>query len=90
MKTKKNNKSKKIYEELWGKIRYLIRLITKDSDVYDKKYLKIKFDSDDELPLNKSVAIPGMIIVVRDVFHKNNKYYPQIFSDECLYKLSII
>ena len=51
------------------------------------KNMKIKFNSDDELPLNKTVEVPSMIIVVRLVFHKNNKYYPQVFSDECLCKL---
>ena len=49
--------------------------------------MKIKFNSDDKLPLNKGIEIPSMIIVVRAVFHENNKYYPQIFLDECLYKL---
>ena len=34
------------YEELWIKIRYLIRSITKNSDDYDKKYMKIKFNSE--------------------------------------------
>ena len=49
--------------------------------------MKIKFDSDDNLPLNKTIAIPLMATVVRAVFHKNNKYYPQVFLDECLYKI---
>ena len=49
--------------------------------------MKIKFNSDDKLNLNKTIEIPSMIIVVRAVFHENNKYYPQVFSDECLYKL---
>ena len=40
--------------ELWIKIRDLIRSITKNSDNYDEKYMKIKFNSDDELPLNKT------------------------------------
>ena len=44
--------------------------------------MKIKFN----LPLNKTVVIPT-IIVVRVVFHENNKYYPQVFLDECLYEL---
>ena len=75
------NKEKiKKYEELWSKIRDLIRSITKNSDDYDEKYMKIKFNSDDELPLNKMIEIPSMIIVVRAVFHKNNKYYLQFFS----------
>ena len=49
--------------------------------------MKIKFNLDDELPLNKTIEVPSMIIVVRVVFHENNKYYPQVFLDECLYKL---
>ena len=49
--------------------------------------MKIKIYSDDMLPLNKMTEIPRMIIVLRAVFHKNNKYYPQVFLDECLYKL---
>ena len=49
--------------------------------------MKIKFNSDDELPLNKTIEIPIMTIVVTAVFHENNKYYPQVFLDECLYKL---
>ena len=48
--------------------------------------MKIKFNSDDQLLLNKMIEIPTMTIVVRAVFHENNKYYPQVFLDECLYK----
>ena len=51
------------------------------------KNMKIKFNSDDKLPLNKTIQIPNMIIVVRATFHEINKYYPQVFLDECLYKL---
>ena len=50
--------------------------------------MKIEFNSDDDkLPLNKTIEIPSTIIVVRAVFHENKKYYPQVFLDECLYKL---
>ena len=48
--------------------------------------MKIKFDSNDELPLNKTIEISSMTIVFRAVFHENNKYYPQVFLDEFLYK----
>ena len=47
----------KKYEELWVKIRDLIRSITKNAYDYDEKYRKIKFDSVDELPLNKLIEI---------------------------------
>ena len=48
-----NNESKekiKKYEELWITFRELIRSITKNLDDYDEKFMKIKFDSDDNLP----------------------------------------
>ena len=60
------------------------RSITKNSDDYDEKYIKITFNLCDELPLNKTIEIVG------GVFYENSKYYPQVFLDECWYKLSII
>ena len=52
--TNESKEKIKKYEELGIKIRDLIRLITKNSDDYDydEKYMKIKFNSDDELYLN--------------------------------------
>ena len=85
--TNESNEKIKEYEELWSKIRDLIKSVTKNSDNYDKKYMKVKYNSDDKLNLNKTIEIPSMIIVVRAVFHENNKYLPQVFLDECLYKL---
>ena len=58
------------YEELWIRIRDLIRSVTKKSDDYDEKYIKIKFDSDDKVPLNKMIEIPVMTIVVRAIFYE--------------------
>ena len=60
----------------------LIRSITKCSDNYnyDEKYMKIKFNSDIELLLNK--RIPSITIVARTIFYVNNKYYPQLFLDK--------
>ena len=49
--------------------------------------MKIKCDSNDSLPLNKTIKIPKMTIAVRVVLHENNKYYPQVFLDENLYKI---
>ena len=66
----------KKYQELWSKIKDLIGSITKNSDDNDEKCITIKFSSEDELPLNKTIEIPSMIIVVRAAFHENNKYYP--------------
>ena len=77
-------------EELWSKIKDLIRSLTKNSYDYDEKYMKMKFHLDDELPLNERKQIPTMTIVVTAVFDGINKYIPQVVLDECLYKLWII
>ena len=66
----------KKYKELWRKIKDLIIPLIKNSDDYDEKYMKIKFNLDDELPLNKMIEIRSMKIVVRAIFLKNNKCYP--------------
>ena len=83
--TNESNEKIKKYEELWIKIRDLIRSVTKKSDDYNQKYIKLKLDSDNQLPLNKTIEIPVMVIVVRAISYQNNKYYPQVFLDECLY-----
>ena len=54
-----------------------------NNESYDKKFMKIKFNSDKYLPLKKTLELLNMIVVV---FHEGNKYYPQVFSDECLCK----
>ena len=50
-----------------------------NSDDYVEKYMKIKFNSGYELPLNKTIEIPTMTIVARAIFHENSKYYSQFF-----------
>ena len=48
--------------------------------------MKIKFNLDDKLPINKIIEIPTITIVVTAIFLENSKYYPQVFLDEYLYK----
>ena len=76
----KQRNNKKTHEELWRKIRDLIRSITENSDDYDEKYIKIKFNSDEELLLNKTIEINN-IIVVRAVF-----WHYWYFLNERLFK----
>ena len=51
--TNESKEKIKTYEELWSKNRELISSITKNSNNYHEKYMKIKFTSNEELPLNK-------------------------------------
>ena len=85
--TNESKEKIKKYRELWSRIRDLIKSITKNSVDYDEKYMKIKFNSDDKSPLNKTIEISIMALVVTAFFFENNKYYPQVFLDECLHKI---
>ena len=49
--------------------------------------MKIKFISGDNLLLNKMLKLHNLTIIVRSVFEEDNKYYPQIVLDKCLYEL---
>ena len=76
--TDKNKDTLKKYTELWDKIKDLIRSVTNTSDDYDEKYKKIRFNSDDNLPLNKILKLHNLTIVVRFVFQRDKKYYTQV------------
>ena len=49
--------------------------------------MKIKFNSDDNLPLNKPLRLHNLTIIVRSVFKEKNRHYPQIYLDEYLHEL---
>ena len=54
-----------------------------------KDQLKIKFNSDDNLPLNKPLKSHLMTITIRFVFEEDGKLYPQLFLDDTLYELNL-
>ena len=66
------------YTKLGDKIKYLIETINDgEAGEYGKDFMKIKFDSDDNLLLNKISKLHNITIVIRSVFQKDDKYYPQ-------------
>ena len=63
------------YKEMWiKKIRHVIRSKINSKDSYDKKYIKIKFNSDDDLPLNKTLKDGNIVVVVRLFFMKATNF----------------
>ena len=49
--------------------------------------MKIKFNPDDDLPLNKPLKFHAVTTILRSVFEEGGKLYAQAFLDECLYEL---
>ena len=56
---------------------------------YEKNYMKIKFNCDDGLLLNKPLKFYSMAITIRSVFEEDGNLHPQVFLDDTLYELSI-
>ena len=49
--------------------------------------MKIKFNSDGDLPLNKLLKFHLITIIIRCAFTEDDKLYPQLFLDDTLYEL---
>ena len=47
----------------------------------------MKFDTDDNLPLDKTLKLHNITIIIRSAFEEDGKFYAQIYLDECLYEL---
>ena len=78
----------KKYADVWDGIKNEIKAINGgEENNYGKDYMKIKFNSDDNLPLKKPLTFLGMIIIIRSVFEEGGKLYPQVFLDDTLYEL---
>ena len=79
----------KKYNDVFNGIINKIKKISGNEYDYEKDYMKIKFNSDDDLPLNKKLKFQNMIITIRSVFEEYGKRYPQVFLDHTLYELNI-
>ena len=87
--TNENKELIKKYNDVFNGIRDKIKKINSNECDYEKDYMKIKFNSDDDLPLNKSLKFTLMTITIRCVFEENGKLYPQVFLDDTLYELNV-
>ena len=85
--TDKNKEVLIKYTKLWDGIKNSIAKVNNKLGEYRKDFMKIKFNSDDNLPLNKTLKLHNITIIIRSVFEKDCKYYPQVFLDICLYEL---
>ena len=72
--------------DIFKSIKNTISEKTRDALEYDKDYIKIKFESNNIFPTDKDVNIYLVTIVIRAIFVKDGKYYPQLFLDGGLYK----
>ena len=77
--TDENKELLKKYSDVFNGIKDKIKKIDNNDSDYEKEYMKIKFNSDDDLPLNKLLKFRLMTITIRHVFEEDGKLYPQVF-----------
>ena len=88
--TNENKELLKKYTDVWNEIKNEIKAINSGKEnYYEKDYMKIKFNSCDDLPLNKPLKFHDMTIVIRSAFEEDGKIYPQVFLDDTLYELNV-
>ena len=76
------------YEEVFFGIISEIKTLNGGKELfYEKNYARIGVNTDDDTPLNKPLNFPTLTIIIRCVFRKGEKLYPQIYLDECLYEI---
>ena len=85
--TDENKELFKKYNDVFNGIKDKIKEINNNDSDYEKEYMKIKFNSDDDLPLNKLLKSRLMTITIRHVFGEDGKLYPQVFLDDTLHEL---
>ena len=78
----------KKYADVWDGIKNKIKAINgSEENEYGKDYMKIKFDSNDDLASIKPLKFHAMTIIIRSVFEEGGKLYPQVFLDDALHEL---
>ena len=77
------------YEEIWEDIKKEIENINggKKKIKYGKDFKTIRFESNDNLPLNKPIKLRLWTTIIRSVFSEDDKFYSQLFLDDALYQL---
>ena len=77
------------YQEVFDGMKGIIKKINDYSQPikYDDNYMKIRFNTNDNISLNKIIYFPAITIIIRSVTQKDGKYYPQLFLDECFYEV---
>ena len=88
--TDENQEVLKKYRELWNGIENEIeRINNSKKGEYGKDFIKIKFNTDDNLPLNKPLRLNLLTIIVRCIFEEDGKFYLELYLEDCLYDLRV-
>ena len=75
------------WNQVFHGIKYHIGKISGKEVNFDSDYDKIRFVTDDSLPLGKLIYFPTLTVIIRCVFKQNSIFYPEVYLDDCLYQI---
>ena len=77
-------------DSIYIRIRYLISAKSGITNIISHNYAKVKLDSYDSLPLEKTITFHDAIILIKSVFNKDkNNYYYNLFLKKVSYELPL-
>ena len=77
------------YDAIYNRIRYLVSLTSGITDVFAHYFAKIKVDSYDSFPVEKTLTLHNVVILIKSILNKDqNHYYYKIFLEKCSYQLA--
>ena len=83
-----NKEVSKKYKEVWEGVKKEIETINDAEKIeYGKDFRKIRFESNDNLPLNKPIKLRLLTIIIKSGFSEDGKFYPQLFLGDALFEL---
>ena len=83
----KGDAALKKYDQMFSGIKNHIGMISSKEVVYNSDFDKVKFLTDDSLPLENLIYFPTLTVVIRCVFKSDGIFYRRVYLDDCLYQL---
>ena len=75
-------------KEVFSEIRSEIEMLNNGKKLYyEKDYVRIGINTNDDLPSNAALNFPTLTIIIRCILQKDKKFYPQIYLSKCLFEL---
>ena len=87
-----NNENKELLKkcnDVWSGIKNKIEAVSSGECDYGKDFMKIKFNSDEDLPLKKPLKFHSMTMTIRSGFKDMVNFIHKSFLDDTLYEVSI-
>ena len=75
------------WDQVFNGVKYHIKKTDNGEVKFDSDYDKVRFVTNDNLPLGKLICFPTLTVVIRCVFKQRDIFYPEVYLDDALHQL---